>query len=121
MNFLDLFKDSKHTQSFKAGDIIFQEGFQGDYMYVVLEGQVRLSRNNRVLDLVKPGEILGEMALIDTRTRSATAIVEQDCCLALVDEKEFTFLVQQTPYFALHVMNVLVDRLRRMDALVDQL
>jgi len=56
-----------------------------------------------------------EMALIDARERSATAIAKSDCRLAPVDQKRFLFMVQQTPFFSLDVMRVLVRRLRHMN------
>ncbi|HEU5100134.1 MAG TPA: Crp/Fnr family transcriptional regulator [Roseiflexaceae bacterium] len=60
-----------------------------------------------------PGGIVGEMALIDDRPRSATAVAATDCRLVPIDERRFTFLVQQTPMFALAVMRVMAERLRR--------
>ena len=56
--------------------------------------------------------IFGEMALIDNEPRSATAIAVTDVELVAVTEKQFLFLVGQTPYFALKVMRVLAQRLR---------
>ena len=56
-----------------------------------------------------------EMALIDAEPRSATATACGHCKVARVDERRFTFLVQQHPFFALHVMRVLAARLRHMD------
>ena len=49
------------------------------------------------------------MALLDTNTRSATAVAKSTCRLALVDEKRFQFMVHETPYFALHVMRVMAE------------
>jgi CRP/FNR family transcriptional regulator, cyclic AMP receptor protein len=69
-----------------------------------------------VLDVAGPGDIVGEMALIDAKSRSATAQAKSDCRLAPVDERRFLFLVHEHPLFALHVMRVLADRLRRMNA-----
>ena len=56
--------------------------------------------------------IFGEMALIDSEPRSATAIAITDVELVPVSEKQFLFLVSQTPYFGLKVMRVLAQRLR---------
>ena len=53
------------------------------------------------------------MALIDHAPRSASAIASADSRLAAIGEKRFTYLVQQTPYFALEIMHVLADRLRK--------
>ena len=57
-------------------------------------------------------DIFGEMALIDNQPRSATAVAVTDVELVPVSEKQFLFLVGQTPYFALKVMRVLAQRLR---------
>lgn len=56
------------------------------------------------------------MALIDTKARSATVVARSDCRLVPINEKRFLVLVHQTPIFALLVMRVLADRLRRMNA-----
>ena len=59
------------------------------------------------------GGVFGEMAIIDQEPRSATAKAKSNCKLALVNQKRFTLLVQQTPFFALQIMHILADRLRR--------
>ena len=59
--------------------------------------------------------MLGEMALIDNSPRSATVKAKTDCTLAVINQKRFMTLIQQTPYFAIQVMSVLADRLRRCD------
>ena len=84
-------------------------------MYVVLEGEVRLSVKGVEVDLLGPGGVMGEMSLIDTAPRSATATAVNDCKLAPVTERRFMFMVQQTPKFALQIMRVIADRLRAMD------
>jgi CRP/FNR family cyclic AMP-dependent transcriptional regulator len=55
------------------------------------------------------------MALIDARPRTATARAQEACTLVPIDERRFTFLIQQTPQFGLHVMRVLAERLRSAD------
>jgi CRP-like cAMP-binding protein len=82
-------------------------------VYVILDGQVQVLVRNDVIDVLGPGEIVGEMALIDSRARSATAVAKSACRLATIDEKRFLYMVQETPFFALHVMRVLAQRLRR--------
>ena len=84
-------------------------------MYVVAEGHISLTVRGHEIQVVQPGELFGEMALIDAEPRSATATAKTPCRLARVDEPRFAFLVQQTPFFALHVMRVLAGRLRQMD------
>ena len=103
-------------EGFAAGQHIFTAGQPGDMMYVVKEGEVEVVVNGKIIDTVGPGGILGEMALIDKRPRSATAIAKTDCKLVSVNEQRFQRLVQQTPHFALQVMKIMAQRLRQMDA-----
>jgi CRP/FNR family transcriptional regulator, cyclic AMP receptor protein len=99
-------------RSFKAGETIFKEGDRGDEMFVVQSGQVAIRRGNRVLETVPEKSIFGEMALIDDGPRSATVVAVTDATVIPVSEKQFLFLVRETPFFALNVMRKLVSRLR---------
>jgi CRP/FNR family cyclic AMP-dependent transcriptional regulator len=100
------------TLSFKAGDTIFREGDNALDLFVIKSGQVRIQIGNRTVSELVPDAIFGEMALIDDEPRSATAIAVTEVELVPVSEKQFLFLVSQTPYFALKVMRVLAQRLR---------
>ena len=97
---------------FKAGDVIFREGDEATELFVIKSGQVRIQIGNRTVAEFGQDSIFGEMALIDSEPRSATAIAMTDVELVPVSEKQFLFLVSQTPYFALKVMRVLAQRLR---------
>jgi CRP/FNR family transcriptional regulator, cyclic AMP receptor protein len=99
-----------------AGKIIFAQGEPGDVMYVVVEGKAHIMIDGKLRETVQRGGILGEMALIDARPRSAAAIAKTQCLLVPIDEERFNDLVGRSPEFALHVMRVLAHRLRRMDA-----
>ena len=112
MSSLDLFRTVTDTLAYAAGETVFEEGEPGDVMYLVKEGRVNVMRGEQVINTIKPGGIFGEMTLIGSEPRSATAVAVTDCQLLPVDEERFLFLVQQTPYFSLHVMRVLADRLR---------
>ena len=100
------------VRSFRAGEVIFNEGDPAQESYVIQKGQVKIRRNGRVLDTLPEKSIFGEMALIDHAPRAATAVAATDVVLVPVAEKQFLFLVSQTPYFALNVMRVLARRLR---------
>ena len=99
-------------QVFKAGSVIFREGDGAKELFVVKNGQVRIQIGNRTVTELAADGIFGEMALIDSEPRGATAIVATDVELVPVSEKRFLFLVSQTPFFALKVMRVLAKRLR---------
>jgi len=100
------------SRYFKAGSTVFREGDEAHELFVIKSGKVRIQIGNRTLTELGPDTIFGEMALIDNEPRSATAIAVTDVELVPVGEKQFLFLVSQTPYFALKVMRVLVQRLR---------
>jgi len=100
------------SRYFKAGSTVFREGDEAHELFVIKSGKVRIQIGNRTLTELGPDTIFGEMALIDSEPRSATAIAVTDVELVPVGEKQFLFLVSQTPYFALKVMRVLVQRLR---------
>lgn len=115
LNLTNLFGKSSKTVHFNAGEVVFREGDEGREFYVVLEGKVDIVGHGRVFESVPPGGMFGEMALIDESPRSATAVAVVDSTLAPVDERRFTYLIQETPFFALHVMSVMARRLRRAD------
>ncbi|HUN97831.1 MAG TPA: cyclic nucleotide-binding domain-containing protein [Bradyrhizobium sp.] len=104
--------NSVDTQFFKAGSVIFREGDEAHELFVIKKGQVRIQIGNRTINELSADSIFGEMALIDNEPRSATAIAISDVELVPVSERQFLFLVSQTPYFALKVMRVLAQRLR---------
>jgi CRP/FNR family cyclic AMP-dependent transcriptional regulator len=111
----ELFQHTTQVESFPAGHVIFRTGDPGTLTYVVREGEVDIVIDDQVFETVGPGGIFGEMALIDAEPRSATVLARTDCTVVPIDEQRFTFLVQQTPYFSLQLMRVLVARLRRMN------
>ncbi len=102
-------------QSFGADEKIFVQEDDGDCMYVVRSGSVGITSGGAILETVGPNGIFGEMALIDSGPRSATAIAREPTEVAVIDEKAFLYLVQKNPGFALDMMRRLAKRLRRMN------
>ncbi|MGE5616936.1 MAG: Crp/Fnr family transcriptional regulator [Bacillota bacterium] len=115
---IDMFAAEENPRSCGLGEIIFREYDMGYEMYVVLEGEVELKIGENVIETLGVGEPCGEMALIDQSPRPATAVARTPCKIAVIPEKRFLFLVQCTPHFALQIMKVMADRLRKMNALV---
>ena len=111
---------------FLAAKVMREAGFEaftgidlaaGGSDTIVLEGSVEITVEGKTLEVSGPGSLFGEMALIDSSARSATARASENSKLAPVGERQFLRMVEQTPYFALHVMKVLTDRLRRIETL----
>lgn len=112
MDLLEIFKDTADTEAFPAGTLIMKEGEEGHLMYVVLDGEVTISLRNKVLAVAKPGEIVGEMALINSEIRSATVTAKTDCQLVPIDQGSFESMLRHVPDFSMYVMNVLAGRLQ---------
>ncbi|MFO7445768.1 MAG: cyclic nucleotide-binding domain-containing protein [Ignavibacteriaceae bacterium] len=102
-------------RSYDQGEFIFVEGDPGNTMFSILEGKVEIRAHDKTVYIAGPGEILGEMALIENKPRSATVVAKTKCKLAVIDERRFQFLLQQTPMFITQILKALADRLRHMN------
>ncbi len=100
-------------RSFKQGETIFKEDDTADCMFAVVDGAVEIHLRGAVVETIAPGGVFGEMALIDRLPRSATAVAATDTSVAAISEKRFLRLVELTPRFALQMMQVITERLRR--------
>jgi len=113
----DSIPTGKFIRVYKKSEVIFEENSSGDEMFVVCSGRVRLlseaTGEKVLLGTIYPGEFFGEMALIDTGPRSATAIAEdEETTLVVLDQTKFLYLISQQPPFALTVMHTLTQRIR---------
>ena len=115
VNPADLFAHEPSLVRLAPDQVLFEAGQPADGMYVVLEGALDVMIDGHVLEQSRRGAILGEMALIDQSPRSATVVAREPAVLVRLDPQRFQRLVQQNPFFATHVMKVLVDRIRRVD------
>ncbi len=100
---------------FKAGDVIMAEGDKGDELYIVLEGSVEVMRGDAKLATLTPGEHLGEMALIRSQPRSATAIAQGACEMMVLRRTEFFEILRKEHQLAVKLLwqflGVLAERL----------
>ena len=110
---IDIFKYEKNVEYYAAGDTIFEAGDEGHYMYVIQDGEIEILVNGKVIDSMGPGGVFGEMALIDRSPRTATARARTDCRVVPIDETRFMNHVHRTPFFAIQVMRIMNERLRR--------
>jgi len=102
------------VRRFDPGERIFLEDDVGDCMYVVRAGKVDVITFGNVLERVEPGGIFGEMALIDDGPRSAAALAAEETEVAVIDKETFHALLREEPAFALAIMRLLTERIRRM-------
>ncbi len=114
-NTIRLLKSSDAVVSFKAGDSIFKEGEEGRHMFIIKTGRVELRTGHLVIGTFVPGDIIGEMALVDQEHRSAGATALSDCELVSIDNPRFQAMILETPDFAIEVMQTMSARLRNMN------
>jgi len=112
-NKIHIFDRATDFAVYKAGDVIFNQGDEAHSMYVIIEGEVEIDILPDLQETVDKGGFFGEMALITDDPRSATVRAKTDVKLVAVDERRFDFMVQETPGFAITIMRILVQRLRR--------
>lgn len=111
--------NSHHLKSFAAGEIIFQQGTKGNMMYGIIEGEVEMLVNDKVVETIKQGDVFGQGALLHSdHLRTSTARAKTNCHIACLDQQHFLFAVQETPMFALEVMRSYSDRLRSLKLLI---
>ncbi|WP_153129773.1 Crp/Fnr family transcriptional regulator [Dechloromonas hortensis] len=118
MVFFELFANNPDIVRIPAGQTLFKVNDAGHLMYVLTTGTAEVIVNNRVVETLQHGNIVGEMGLVSPGPRSATVLATSDCEFVAVDEKRFHYLVQQTPFFATQVMRVLAERLRAANQMV---
>jgi CRP-like cAMP-binding protein len=115
MNPAELFSHESNPVQLLPGDVLFKAGESGDSMFVLLQGALDVYVDDQLVGQSARGDIVGEMALIDQSPRSATVVAREASSLVKLDSARFQRLIQQNPFFALHVMKVLADRIRRTD------
>ena len=115
MDLIAHFQGARNLIFIQAGVPLFNEGEPGKTMYVLMEGSAAVVVAGQVIEVAGPGALLGEMALVDTALRSATAIARSNCRLLPINTTQFDLLVRESPEFARHVMMVMAGRLRRMN------
>lgn len=101
-----------------AGQTLFQKGDKGDYLAVVLAGRVKISAYSvagaeTVLNLLGPGDVLGEIAAIDGLDRTADAVASEACELLVIPRAVLLRQFGDDPDFALALARALCAKLRR--------
>jgi CRP/FNR family transcriptional regulator len=100
------------------GEHLFMEGDDGDALYVVIEGKMKLTRaaadgRENLLSVVGPGEMFGELSLFDPRPRTSSASAVTDAALASLKHEALIPWLRERPDVSLHMLRQLARRLRR--------
>ncbi len=100
---------------YEQGTPVFNEGDIGDSMYVIYKGEVKIHKGNSTLAILKEKEVFGELSLLDSETRSASANCHTDCFLFKLDQDPFYELLEARPEIARGFIKILCQRLRLLN------
>jgi CRP/FNR family cyclic AMP-dependent transcriptional regulator len=117
---LDFFQSAGDAQKIAKGKEIFAEREKGHplllmphRMYLLLDGEVDILAKDKPVATVRKGEIFGEMASLNQAPRSAAAVAKTPCKVIALDDKQFHAALARKPEFALMLMSVMIERLRK--------
>ena len=118
-------RDLLRTREVAAGVALFRAGDDGDAMYLIESGRVRIAitdddKKEITLAELAQGDFFGEMAIIDGKQRSADAIVAEAARLAVLSRENFLRFIRNNPTVALEMLSATFGRLRRTDKLLQQ-
>lgn len=118
-------KLAKLAQTCPAGTILFRDGDEGDVMYVLQRGKVRIftevRHQQKQLAILGPGDFFGEMALLNKKPRTASAEVIEDSQLLVIDGKTFGSMVLSNAEIAVRLIKKLARRLDSANTIIDLL
>lgn len=123
---LDLLEASLGTRSFTRGETIFAQGREGDLLYLIVHGQVRIYTVSQLgqelsVKIFRDGEFFGELALLDGQPRSASAQAMCPTSTLTLHRHAFREAIQTMPAIAVLVLEELSVRLRRTNTYVEHL
>jgi len=118
-------RDLLRIRDVAAGAALFRTGDDGDAMYLIESGRVRITitdddKKTITLAELAQGDFFGEMAIIDGKQRSADAIVAEAARLAILSRDNFLRFIRNNPLVALEMLSATFGRLRRTDRLLQQ-
>lgn len=111
-----VFRGAREFRTLAPGEVLFSAGDTGNEMFGVISGQIELRRDGQLLQRVGPDGTFGELAIIDAETRALTAVAVEESQIAVIGQRDFLFLVHETPTFALDVMRSMAQLIRQLGA-----
>lgn len=116
---------ARFGRTFDAGDVLFREDEPGNTMFVIQAGQVRITKSTRdgtkTLAVLGAGEFFGEMAILNSKPRTATAEAVSPLRVLVIDAKTFSQMVVSNAEIAVRLITKLARRLDSANALIEVL
>jgi len=111
-------------QHLEKGEMLFEEGDQGDVMYLIDSGEIEILKSSAqrqvLLNVLNPGDVVGEMALLDESPRMAGARAGSPTTLLAISKATFDDLLDQSPSAARSMFDIVISRLRSTEGLLRQ-
>lgn len=113
----ELTKVAKAADEIKmtAGTLLVDQGQTGREAFIIVDGTVSVKRNNRKIAELGPGDVLGELSLLDHGPRTATAVCDTDCQLLVLDQRHFLSVLDDVPSMNHKLLANLASRIRELD------
>ncbi len=113
---------ARFGREYRAGDVLFREGEGGEEMFVIQSGAVQITKyvggEDRPLATLGRGEFLGEMAILNGKPRTATAVVLEDARVLVIDAKTLETMISKNPEIAMRLIKKLARRLDAADEMI---
>jgi signal transduction histidine kinase len=113
--------DLLEDMEYQKGHYVFKKGDEGDAVFIITEGSVSVKDEDLVLSTLKEGDVFGEYALIDNKSRSASIFAEETLRILRLDRTSFSRLLTENKEIQNGLLHLFVNRLREHDALEKQL
>ncbi len=116
----------KSVRFYDQGAVIFKENDDGDEMFIIIQGVVEIRKStgpssSKILTTLQKGDMFGEMAIIEKQPRSASAVAIQPTRVLVLNDKLYDSMVGTNPDFARKMNRVLSERIRRADAIIQNI
>jgi CRP/FNR family cyclic AMP-dependent transcriptional regulator len=123
---IEFVTDAAETMQFEAGETLFRRGDPGDSVMLVLSGRVAAESHRSggellVMNVVETGELVGEMAVLEGTTRSATVTALEPCEVLVIPSSEFLALLVNHPGLVVRMLGTVTERLRSLTEKVGEL
>jgi len=114
---------ARFGRAYRAGDVLCREGEAGDVMFVIQAGSVRISKQvggeDKPLAVLGPGEFVGEMAILNNKPRTATAVAVDEVRCLVIDAKTLETMVSRNAEIAIRLVKKLAKRLDSANTLIE--
>jgi CRP-like cAMP-binding protein len=106
---------NESMRTYPKGSMVFAEGEPGQELFIIQKGSVTITKvvdnNEVILAVLKPGDIFGEMALLEAKPRAASAVAYEECLLMAVNRANFELMIRTQPQLVARLTTLLADRI----------